>query len=221
MRDADPGSSPLARGLLQDRDDRIVHGRIIPARAGFTPASRRSSRPSADHPRSRGVYDPLDIVEAQGPRIIPARAGFTDRAGRRAEWGGDHPRSRGVYDDVNPPPQIAKGSSPLARGLPPQVLGHIRNRGIIPARAGFTPRRSGPESSPADHPRSRGVYVKGYWVAHHGHGSSPLARGLLRFHIIVRADIRIIPARAGFTRDGQDRMLGPADHPRSRGVYPD
>ena len=51
-------------------------------------------------------------------------------------------------------------------------------------------------------------------------GSSPLARGLRRAHSEDQVRIRIIPARAGFTRS---RRTGPAasrDHPRSRGVYP-
>ena len=91
------GSSPLARGL------QVLHRRrrrgpgIIPARAGFTSTRRTAVRPSADHPRSRGVYrerprfqsaewgsSPLArglrpaggcAISDQG--IIPARAGFT------------------------------------------------------------------------------------------------------------------------------------------------
>ena len=35
------GSSPLARGLPQLALDRHVHGRIIPARAGFTPLNEK------------------------------------------------------------------------------------------------------------------------------------------------------------------------------------
>ena len=50
------GSSPLARGLLQECVARLAEPRIIPARAGFTwCASPTPWRPS-DHPRSRGVY---------------------------------------------------------------------------------------------------------------------------------------------------------------------
>ena len=50
------GSSPLARGLLNDRLDQLDAGRIIPARAGFTPWRCGASPRSWDHPRSRGVY---------------------------------------------------------------------------------------------------------------------------------------------------------------------
>ena len=73
--------------------------RIIPARAGFTPAPSPPTTACADHPRSRGVYagrrettigtrgsSPLARglpesggVESGDARIIPARAGFTPR----------------------------------------------------------------------------------------------------------------------------------------------
>ena len=51
-----------------------------------------------------------------------------------------------------------EGSSPLARGL---LLGAAQfqvQRGIIPARAGFTLSVHVPEGGGQDHPRSRGVY---------------------------------------------------------------
>ena len=91
------GSSPLARGLLNAGLHVIERGRIIPARAGFTPPPTPPSTPPRDHPRSRGVYDPCRqaLTAANGssplarglpagpaenrlvPGIIPARAGFT------------------------------------------------------------------------------------------------------------------------------------------------
>ena len=51
-----PGSSPLARGLPQMETDLTNDYRIIPARAGFTPAGSVRFRGQPDHPRSRGVY---------------------------------------------------------------------------------------------------------------------------------------------------------------------
>ena len=53
------GSSPLARGLRQVVAVSILRGGIIPARAGFTTARRKSPNRSGDHPRSRGVYKNL------------------------------------------------------------------------------------------------------------------------------------------------------------------
>ena len=114
------GSSPLARGLPDDPHAPRGGGRIIPARAGFTPGGSRSGGWRRDHPRSRGVYRTVSAGASsasgssplarglRGPdtgrplrgRIIPARAGFTSPGGRARRWRRDHPRSRGVY----PPP---------------------------------------------------------------------------------------------------------------------
>ena len=50
-------------------------------------------------------------------------------------------------------------------------------------------------------------------------GSSPLARGLPGRPRLARSQGGIIPARAGFTSVIRAPLLGPRDHPRSRGVY--
>ena len=213
------GSSPLARGLRLVEE--VLRGdlRIIPARAGFTQYAPPSGRTPRDHPRSRGVYrigerwriairgsSPLarglrgGIVDGHHVGgIIPARAGFT--SGRTCLRGGrgDHPRSRGVYGRVMEGGSWGAGSSPLARGLHPRLRNQRVPRGIIPARAGFTP--SPPPQGPRarDHPRSRGVYVQ-----YPNHVSSATW---------------IIPAREGFTFYGGCIEDGSEDHPRSRGVY--
>ena len=217
------GSSPLARGLQLDGGVGEEPRGIIPARAGFTAGTRRStpgpcgSSPLArglrdrrgtprlrgeDHPRSRGVYStrsspgpcpsgssPLArglhrprFFHRRNPRIIPARAGFTRR-----------PRAR---------PSSRSGSSPLARGLPRRVGVHRHHEGIIPARAGFTPLWVQGVPASWDHPRSRGVYRARRRSGRAHSGSSPLARGLPAADDFWRANIRIIPARAGFTTRG-------------------
>ena len=65
------GSSPLARGLHDEADPLGDRGRIIPARAGFTPSSPTTSPPTMDHPRSRGVYKfacyPYAAIEGSSP----------------------------------------------------------------------------------------------------------------------------------------------------------
>ena len=160
------GSSPLARGLLGVGGPGVAGARIIPARAGFTPGGPQGTPPRRDHPRSRGVYlaaiawsanddgssplargllsDALFLASALG--IIPARAGFTHEARAVHARGKDHPRSRGVYRPVSRTSLSRAGSSPLARGLQPkQMAGRAPHR-IIPARAGFTRRRSGRRS---------------------------------------------------------------------------
>ena len=176
-----------------------LHGRIIPARAGFTSRRRRSPTAARDHPRSRGVYLVFEPVRHQyrgssplarglrrlGPfrqvaaRIIPARAGFTDLLRVYGVDLLDHPRSRGVYDPLPGWACEALGSSPLARGLRHPCRPGPRATRIIPARAGFT------------------LFSFLAWASHSG--SSPLARGLRAFTGAMHALI--------------------ADHPRSRGVY--
>ena len=172
-----------------------------------------------DHPRSRGVYLTDAITELEGlgssplarglrgevslvsscGRIIPARAGFTLRPTARTCSTADHPRSRGVYPAPPCDYHMLCGSSPLARGLRPLTNPNRGRGGIIPARAGFTvgPIVAIPDTP--DHPRSRGVYL--CWTRRRSLtvGSSPLARGLLRFCSLA--------------------MASSWDHPRSRGVY--
>ena len=153
-----PGSSPLARGLLAEIARVAAWGRIIPARAGFTGTRHAGRRPAQDHPRSRGVYRPRDrgspwalgssplarglrglaAAGQAGGGIIPARAGFTAATGARTSPHSDHPRSRGVYAIETDLCSRGYGSSPLARGLPLGVGGQAARPGIIPARAGFT-----------------------------------------------------------------------------------
>ena len=235
------GSSPLARGLL--RLNRIVRAniRIIPARAGFTGRLGGMRGGRRDHPRSRGVYaavgDPVrvgvgssplarglhgaDHVGPVGRGIIPARAGFTGRAAAApcSHW--DHPRSRGVYKSWLIPLVVHVGSSPLARGLPAHDGGSNGEGGIIPARAGFTPSSSPPKSRTQDHPRSRGVYSRYRRGRASGMGSSPLARGLLRRLSPTPRNIRIIPARAGFTPMSSSFSRPPSgSSPLARGLPP-
>ena len=111
------------------------------------------------------------------------------------------------------------GSSPLARGLQISAAPGFSFRGIIPARAGFTGLGPADGARAADHPRSRGVYLRGRRALVSGAGSSPLARGLLDPSPEQLRAGRIIPARAGFTCCSPLSRTRPADHPRSRGFY--
>ena len=92
-------------------------------------------------------------------------------------------------------------------------------RGIIPARAGFTTHHPSRKHTIPDHPRSRGVYESKTIKPRRHAGSSPLARGLPVDDNTLRRAFRIIPARAGFTKDKALRGAQNRDHPRSRGVY--
>ena len=114
---------------------------------------------------------------------------------------------------------LEEGSSPLARGLPQPRCAASHLSRIIPARAGFTTGTVGRTSSSSDHPRSRGVYLVLVWLRWWIVGSSPLARGLLERRATAASQLRIIPARAGFTSRGTEVAFQVEDHPRSRGVY--
>ena len=193
--------------------------RIIPARAGFTGLVHDQRVPLPDHPRSRGVYghigDPDEGVSGSSPlargllstepgevlprRIIPARAGFTECVVETHGAIPDHPRSRGVYSRDIGRIVVGDGSSPLARGLLLLWGADDGPTGIIPARAGFTRRRSTLPVGWKDHPRSRGVYAAVPSRGKRFGGSSPLARGLLVLEWCAIRHYGIIPARAGFT----------------------
>ena len=114
---------------------------------------------------------------------------------------------------------IARGSSPLARGLRGRGSGPNRRRGIIPARAGFTVSSFLPSFLAWDHPRSRGVYLLATFYPLSPPGSSPLARGLRAPAPHYHRRLGIIPARAGFTLAHYFYPALNPDHPRSRGVY--
>ena len=195
-----PGSSPLARGLPRSGEFQPRPGRIIPARAGFTPTVAGATGGDADHPRSRGVYaaraifasrragsSPLArgllvlLADLRGlARIIPARAGFTVPRRPSSGRSRDHPRSRGVYPSSPSRRPARAGSSPLARGLRGPGTEVTLCNGIIPARAGFTHRYRQGLLAARDHPRSRGVYFMFRALMSIPVGSSPLARGLPR-----------------------------------------
>ena len=213
------GSSPLARGLPAWIGRAFPPPRIIPARAGFTPAQPGGSTGSGDHPRSRGVYARRRPLRRGHQRIIPARAGFTRTTCSAPLVAADHPRSRGVYRSPPPGWPPGRGSSPLARGLRADSLSEMAASGIIPARAGFTCKPAPGHCAPWDHPRSRGVYIPRPVGRRRGQGSSPLARGLPDQAGVDAPAGGIIPARAGFTPGVVTQSGDSEDHPRSRGVY--
>ena len=239
-RHALPGSSPLARGLPPPVGEPCAGDRIIPARAGFTASRTRPGLWGRDHPRSRGVYRTATQAVASSDGSSPLARGLRVRPGRRCGWGGiiparagftsapvivigspgDHPRSRGVYGSTGQVRAHPLGSSPLARGLPPDSESvWVRHR-IIPARAGFTSGRPQPDGTRTDHPRSRGVYRCSSDRPDRPSGSSPLARGLRGRPVLGGLPHGIIPARAGFTVSWLIEPSWLRDHPRSRGVYP-
>ena len=214
-----PGSSPLARGLPEAIYAAKEDLGIIPARAGFTLSERRRWLAGTDHPRSRGVYLQMRVLDGSNKGSSPLARGLLLYPVLVRAMFSDHPRSRGVYIEEEEDYEDLPGSSPLARGLrafsgKSSIVGRI-----IPARAGFTCVRVCACVSFSDHPRSRGVYSASTVKLLPVPGSSPLARGLRDDVGGSHCEFRIIPARAGFTWTPTSASWTLGDHPRSRGVY--
>ena len=176
------GSSPLARGLRVHGRGHTHRCRIIPARAGFTSWASEMTACAPDHPRSRGVYFVTWIICIKIRGSSPLARGLPRGDARRAVG--------------------RAGSSPLARGLLATLTVLLLTPGIIPARAGFTGLGRRCCLRWGDHPRSRGVYTLRRSWSPPIWGSSPLARGLHGSLMDTARIARIIPARAGFTREG-------------------
>ena len=200
------GPSPLARGSPNGVPRLFAQSGSIPARAGQPRANLASHSLNRVHPRSRGAaqrggFEPGCAVgpsplargsPAQGGAVehalgsIPARAGQPGVTRQKLRNPGVHPRSRGaalVWDGV---PRVDSGPSPLARGSHQRrVLSPSAGRSI-PARAGQPAAPRSDTSSIGVHPRSRGAAVKTLPDMSMQKGPSPLARGSLRRHPLLR-----------------------------------
>ena len=172
------GSSPLTRGALTHRRNKLPQLRLIPAHAGSTASWRFQARAISAHPRSRGEHvdwcvglaaqagsSPLmrgaparPLRRLRLPRLIPAHAGSTQRFRPAIGGGAAHPRSRGEHRGGEIVGIINVGSSPLTRGARRGKPDRRAAQGLIPAHAGST----GPHIMNIDitraHPRSRGEH---------------------------------------------------------------
>ena len=153
------GDHPRVRGEHSDTPALSKFLRwIIPACAGSTKSMVMSPGRAWDHPRVRGEHiaaaSPVGRLVGSSPRargahrsgsnfernqgIIPACAGSTSRDDDRSSAGRDHPRVRGEHCFPGAGGEMAKGSSPRARGAPYRRADQHPRRGIIPACAGST-----------------------------------------------------------------------------------
>ena len=131
---------------------------------------------SGSSPLARGTPAtkwPLD----SNTRFIPARAGNTANADGRDAPRAVHPRSRGEHLILRMSRANLGGSSPLARGTPPECPGARALCRFIPARAGNTLVRFLQALVGPVHPRSRGEHAGTVAAGAALPGSSPLARG--------------------------------------------
>ena len=233
------GSSPLARGTLNCRPNRLYNVRLIPARAGNTRRALARRPLARAHPRSRGEHIPalvvLDAVLGSSPLargtlhnncdcmvvpgLIPARAGNTLLNRPIGDPCRAHPRSRGEHAVGGMSKLFEPGSSPLARGTRSGTELRILFPGLIPARAGNTSGIKTGNSELRAHPRSRGEHLASSSASTSAPGSSPLARGTHPSYELEFTIRGLIPARAGNTARYILAPLPIRAHPRSRGEH--
>ena len=229
--------SPLTRGKPRPSSTRRRALRLISAHTGKTPRlSDRSCHVTA-HPRSREEnIDAWQLPErhvGSSPltrgkrtlrvtagilrRLIPAHAGKTVQAENPNSQHRAHPRSRGENRPGGKPQLSTQGSSPLTRGKRSHHGGYDKRRGLIPAHAGKTSRRTARLCVGRAHPRSRGENSAVRASDAASGGSSPLTRGKRPLPSREEAGGRLIPAHAGKTSASPEPSRSSPAHPRSRG----
>ncbi len=233
------GSSPRGRGTRQrDLPERDAQ-RIIPARAGNTFWNKAAARFGPDHPRAGGEHLPsvkapsfpcgssprgrgtrlAAVSRLSRRRIIPARAGNTGRQPRPYQLATDHPRAGGEHQCRAVNTLWPIGSSPRGRGTQARMELFNEDRRIIPARAGNTCWRTTAPTGSSDHPRAGGEHRAPGGSVYSPIGSSPRGRGT---QSRIGGDFlrrRIIPARAGNTKDREPAHMEATDHPRAGGEH--
>ena len=170
------GSSPHARGTLDETKAGGVNRRFIPACAGNAVNVVARRRQPAVHPRMRGERRSTAFTaflrcgsspHARGTRqllrqwgkrkrFIPACAGNAPRFAVSRPPVSVHPRMRGERDGDPNSADWRHGSSPHARGTRELVGCEQRAQRFIPACAGNAMGQECDAEHPAVHPRMRG-----------------------------------------------------------------
>ena len=176
------------------------------------------ARGAGSSPLARGPLSALWLTSITNG-LIPARAGTTTVFDIYSQNDRAHPRSRGDHNTGAGGVKAPGGSSPLARGPPPNPSQGRTFPGLIPARAGTTFINNIHLRVLRAHPRSRGDHrlLSGIWDWREG--SSPLARGPLIKTVTDIIGSGLIPARAGTTFTCTIPGVPGRAHPRSRGDH--
>ena len=213
------GSSPRVRGKRHVHKTCWQHVGLIPARAGKTARRSGSGRRRSAHPRACGEnHGPACRSRANlgssprvrgklsrcGPswrarRLIPARAGKTISDGLTAQVAGAHPRACGENLSWPSVMRGMMGSSPRVRGKRVGVERSVHGDGLIPARAGKTPKARPASTQSRAHPRACGENLIDNANPLMKLGSSPRVRGKRHEGVGGVNDDGLIPARAGKT----------------------
>ena len=233
------GSSPHVRGALSQLQCPCRWLGIIPACAGSTRTLRGFRTGRWDHPRMCGEHRICcqsckistgssphvrgalvqDFLQGLSTGIIPACAGSTVSWRIRRPPCRDHPRMCGEHNRGSSFGQSHKGSSPHVRGARQACDDALQESGIIPACAGSTTVGKTKLLFIWDHPRMCGEHELGDFAAFLDQGSSPHVRGALRQTQRQGQRPGIIPACAGSTAIGMERMSRKRDHPRMCGEH--
>ena len=191
------GSSPRVRGKPERIRRTSSATGLIPARAGKTSRVHRSGLRRRAHPRACGENSPTPssarLDRGSSPRVrgklrslyrasygdglIPARAGKTYTLSSPAGSLSAHPRACGENALGKASGSLTSGSSPRVRGKRWSCRPRRRIRGLIPARAGKTSRKSLATSRRLAHPRACGENLADLRDQLYSAGSSPRVRG--------------------------------------------
>ena len=191
--------------------------RLIPARAGKTPATTRRPPPGRAHPRACGenstMTHRLDERLGSSPRV----RGKQGAGPSAVPTLGAHPRACGENSSDFSSSSFFSGSSPRVRGKPTCVGKMFGCARLIPARAGKTgASRSCPLPSRA-HPRACGENTVRETGSVLRRGSSPRVRGKPGPCSDPPTPARLIPARAGKTSTPTSKAYPRRAHPRACG----
>ncbi len=211
------GSSPLARGTLEQEARKGGFFRFIPAGAGNAGVWGHLRLILSVHPRWRGERPGMGYAEGLKLGSSPLARGThfsgcaTPSANRFIPAGAGN----ALPQRANSP--IERGSSPLARGTPPT---HARPRTrwrFIPAGAGNASAPPAKAPGLSVHPRWRGERAEIEERRLRRNGSSPLARGTRSVLEWVTVQARFIPAGAGNASATATKRSRRTVHPRWRG----
>ena len=161
--------------------------------------------PRTQSPLTRGKHLAFTLPNRH-VRLIPAHAGKTKMTDALTAAPPAHPRSRGENTAIARTVTDTMGSSPLTRGKRLDRAEHRADPGLIPAHAGKTTRIQRRSGTVAAHPRSRGENRELKQDDTGACGSSPLTRGKLAGATVSAPIPRLIPAHAGKTSRGHERL---------------